>query len=115
TRPPYLERIPVRQREEIIIVPVQQVASIVADGELLKITTDKNEQYTISYRLKDLEAHLDPNQFLRLGRGTLINLGMISRLTPVHGGTYIVILTNNQQLRASRLQSRILRDQLLRL
>src|SRR5439155_2716325 len=34
-KPPYLERIPVRRREEVIIVPVQQIASIVADGELL--------------------------------------------------------------------------------
>ena len=36
-RPPYLERIPVRRRDEIIIVPVAQIASIVADGELLHL------------------------------------------------------------------------------
>src|SRR5207247_5827434 len=41
-RPPYLERIPVRHREEVVIVPVHQIASIVADGELLKITTTRN-------------------------------------------------------------------------
>src|SRR5581483_872756 len=51
TQQPFLERIPVRQRDEIIIVPTQNIASIVADGELLNITTEKNEQYTISYRL----------------------------------------------------------------
>ena len=33
-KPPYLERIPVRHREEVIIVPVHQIASIVAEGEL---------------------------------------------------------------------------------
>jgi two-component system LytT family response regulator len=112
---PYLERIPVRQRDEIIIIPVQQVASIVADGELLNITTERNEQYTISYRLKDLEVRLDPARFVRLGRGTLINIGMLTRIIPTQGGTYLAILSNNQQLRVSRLQSRILRDQLLRL
>jgi len=31
------------------------------------------------------------------------------------GGTYLVTLSNGQEIRASRLQSRILRDQLLRL
>jgi hypothetical protein len=31
------------------------------------------------------------------------------------GGTYLVTLSNNQQLPVSRLQSRVLRDQLLRL
>jgi len=115
TQSPYLERIPVRLRDEIIIVPIQQVASIVADAELLNITTDRNDQFTISYRLKDLEARLDPERFLRLGRGTLVNISMLNRVIPSHGGTYIVVLTNNQQLRVSRLQSRILRDQLLRL
>src|SRR5207302_233181 len=38
-RPPFLERVPVRHREEVFIVPVQQIASVVADGELLNITT----------------------------------------------------------------------------
>src|SRR5204862_6531991 len=33
TRSPYLERIPVRQREEVVLVPVTQVTSIVAEGE----------------------------------------------------------------------------------
>jgi hypothetical protein len=55
TGPPYLERIPVRRRDQIAIVPVTQIASIVADGELLVITTTANERHTMTYRLKDLE------------------------------------------------------------
>jgi two-component system LytT family response regulator len=115
TRPAYLERIPVRQRDEIVILPVGQIASVVADGELLHITTARNERYTFSYRLKDLEARLDPAHFVRLARGTLANVEMISRISPLPGGTYLVTLTNHQQLNVSRLQARILRDQLLRL
>ena len=67
TKPPYLERIPVRRREEVILVPVNQIASIVADGELLHITTIRNERHTITYRLKDLEQRLNPARFIRLG------------------------------------------------
>ena len=59
-RSPYLERIPVRQREEVLLVPVAQVASIVAEGELLHITTIQKARHTITYRLKDLEQRLDP-------------------------------------------------------
>ena len=69
----------------------------------------------LSQRLKELEARLDPALFVRLARGTLANLEMISRISPMPGGTYLVTLTNNQQLPVSRLQSRVLRDQLLRL
>ena len=49
-RPSYLERIPVRHREEVVIVPVGQIASIVAEGELLNITTVRNERHTITYQ-----------------------------------------------------------------
>ena len=115
TRPAVLERIPVRQKEEIVILPVQEIASILADGELLRLTTARNETYTLSYRLKDLEARLDPTLFVRLGRGTLANLEMLQRISPLPGGTYVATLSNGQQLYISRSQGRILRDQLLRL
>lgn len=111
----YLERIPVRQREEIVILPVRDIASIVAEGELLHLTTRQNQSYTINYRLKELEARLDSAQFVRLSRGGLANIEMISRVSPMPGGTYVVTLSNGQQLPVSRLQSRLLRDQLLRL
>src|SRR5436309_3748033 len=61
-----LDRIPVRVREEIFLVPVEDVASVVADGELLHITTAKNQKYVINHRLKDLESRLDERQFIRL-------------------------------------------------
>jgi two-component system LytT family response regulator len=115
TRPAYLERIPLRERSEIVLVAVRLIASVVADGELLRITTAYNERYSINYRLKELEARLDPNMFVRLSRGTLVNIGMIKRVSPLPGGTYVVTLNNDQQLQVSRLQSRLLRDSLLRL
>jgi two-component system, LytTR family, response regulator len=115
TRQAYLERIPLRERNEIVLVAVRLIASVVADGELLHITTANNDHYSINYRLKELEARLDPNMFVRLSRGTLANIAMIKRVSPLPGGTYVVTLNNDQQLQVSRLQSRLLRDSLLRL
>jgi two-component system, LytTR family, response regulator len=114
-RMPYLERIPVKRRDEIIIVPVLQIASVVAEGELLHLTTMKGERHTITYRLKDLEARLDPSRFIRLGRGTLANLDAITKVNVMPGGTHLALLTNGQKLQVSRLQSRILRERFLRL
>lgn len=115
SQPPYLERIPVRRRDEVIIVPVQQIASIVANGELLNITTVRNERHTITYRLKDLEQRLNPAQFMRLGRGTLANVEMVSRVSMMPGGTHVAVMTNGQKLSVSRLQSRMLRQRFLKL
>jgi two-component system, LytTR family, response regulator len=110
-----LRRIPVRKKEDIFLVPVDQIVSIVADGELLNIVTRTNERFTITYRLKDLETRLDPGQFVRLSRGTIVSITAIQRVTPMTGGTYILVLHNGQQHQVSRLRARVLREQLLHL
>jgi two-component system, LytTR family, response regulator len=110
-----LERIPVKKREEIYLVPVADIASIIADGELLRITTTENLRYEINFRLKDLEPRLDPARFVRLSRGALVNLDVVSHISPMPGGTYMISLTNGQEVPSSRLQSKILRSKLLRL
>jgi len=111
----FLDRIPVKKREEIYLIPVEEIASIIADGELLHITTNKNQKYTINFRLKDLELRLDEKLFVRLSRGALANLSMIERISPMPGGTYSISLKNGQEISSSRLQSKILRSKLLKL
>ncbi|HRH43743.1 MAG TPA: response regulator [Pyrinomonadaceae bacterium] len=115
SQPAFIERIPVKQREEIVFVPVNEVVSIVADGELLHITNLNNKRFVINYRLKDLESRLEPTKFVRLSRGALANLEMVSRISPMPGGTYLVALKNGQQISSSRLQSKILREKFLKM
>ncbi len=110
-----LERIPIRLRNEILLLPVSEVVSIVADGELLHLTNLQNKKYTINFRLKDLEVRLDSKRFVRLSRSALVNLEAIARISPMPGGTYSVALKNGQEISSSRLQSRILREKLLKL
>jgi two-component system LytT family response regulator len=111
----YLDRIPVRRRNDVVLLPVRQIASVVAEAELLHITTTRGERHTITYRLHLLETRLDPRRFVRLARGTLVNVDLISRVTPMPGGTYVATLSNGQELGVSRLQSRVLRETLLKL
>jgi two-component system LytT family response regulator len=116
TRPPaFLARIPVRRRDDVVLVPVDGVVSIVAEGELLHLTTRTGERHTISYRLKDLEARLPPGDFIRLSRGALARLDAIAKVSPMPGGTYVVTLGDGQQLPVSRMRSRVVRDSLLKL
>lgn len=110
-----LERIPVRRRDEIVFVPVGHVTSVVADGELLRISTIRGEHHTITYRLKDLEQRLDPTRFIRLGRGSLVSVDCIAKMTVMPGGTHMAVLTTGETLPVSRLQSRVLRERLFKL
>jgi two-component system LytT family response regulator len=115
SRRSFLERIPVRRRTEVIILPVRQIASIVSEGELLHISSLTKERYTITYRLHLLEVRLDPRRFVRLARGTLANIDAITKISPMPGGTYLATLSNGQDLQVSRIQSRVLRETLLKL
>jgi two-component system LytT family response regulator len=110
-----LVRVPVRKKDEIVLVPVDQIASVIADGELLHLMTARGDKHTITYRLKDLEARLDPDLFVRLSRGTIANVGMVTKVAPMPGGTYLLSLSNGQQLKTSRFHSRVLRERLLKL
>lgn len=109
----YIDRFPIRKRDDIYLLPVHRIASVVSEGELMHVTTMDKERYTMNYRLKTLEAKLDPKRFLRVGRGALVNVESIRKITPMPGGSYLVTLTNTQQLRVSRSQSRSLRSHLL--
>jgi DNA-binding LytR/AlgR family response regulator len=111
----FLKRIPVRRRDDIVIVSVDDIAAIVADGELLQLTLISGERHTITYRLKDLEARLDPSKFVRLSRGALVAVDQIQKISPMPGATYVVTLRNKLQIPVSRIRARVLRDELLRL
>jgi len=113
-RPP-LRWIPVRRRDDIVLVPAAQLLSVVADGELLHLATAAGERHTITYRLKDLEARLDPGEFVRLSRGTLVRVGAIQKVNPMPAGTFLVTLRDGQQHPVSRIRSRVLRERLLKL
>ncbi len=110
----YIDRLPIRKQDDIYLLPVHHIASVVSEGELMHVTTLGKERYTMNYRLKTLEAKLDPKRFLRVGRGALVNVEAIRKITPMPGGSYVVTLTNTQQIRVSRKQSRSLRGHLLR-
>jgi two-component system, LytTR family, response regulator len=110
-----LDRIPIRTRDELTFVPVADLVSVVAERELLHLFTAKQTRHTITYRLKDLEARLDPTRFVRLGRGTLANLDAMVKVNVMPGGTHVAVLSNGQKLPISRIQSRRLRTTLFKL
>lgn len=110
-----LTRIPVRKRDEILLLPVMDVISVTADGELLHLLTSDKQKYTINHRLKDIEARLDDDKFVRLSRSVIVNIAAIVRIMPMPGGTFDVELSNGEVISSSRSQSKILRSRLLKL
>ncbi len=110
-----LLRIPVKEKDSIRLIPVADVSSINADGELLHIYTTSGEHHTINFRLKDIESRLDNRAFLRISRGAIVNLEHVEAFLPLPGGTYSVLLSTGQELASSRLQSKVIRNRLLKM
>lgn len=52
--------------------------------------------------MKRLEAMLDPQQFLRIHRSTLININAITGAELLEGGDYLLRLTRGNSLKVSR-------------
>jgi DNA-binding LytR/AlgR family response regulator len=100
-----LTRVPIKRGDEIVLLPVRDVASLEADGELVHLTTVRGERHTVSRALKALEARLDPAAFVRLSRGVLVSVGAIARLRVLPRGGLSAVLVNQAEFPISRSQS----------
>jgi two-component system, LytTR family, response regulator len=98
--PDRLERIAVKTRHKIEVVPVRDITHIEADDDYVTIHTEK-EKYLKEKTMKYMESHLDPAQFVRIHRSYIVNVNHISRLELYQKETYNVLLKNGTSLRAS--------------
>lgn len=94
-----LERILVRDRGQVHIVPVDSVDYVEAQDDYIAIHFSGRELLK-TQRLTDLEAQLDARQFVRVHRSYLINIARLksierpskdSQLAVLHDGTQIPI------------------------
>jgi two-component system LytT family response regulator len=113
--PGFLRRLPVRHHDDIVLLPVERIAAIEAEDDVVRVTTSANERFLVNVRLKDLEARLDPARFLRISRSAICNSELIVRVSPLPSGLLQLTLSSGLRLTASRMRSRELRDQLLEL
>ena len=111
----YLLRIPVRYHDDIILLPVERIIAIESDRDIVYLSSPTGEQHTLRYPLKDLEARLDPRQFIRVSRSALVRVDAVRRASPLPNGSYMLVLTNNQQVQLSRARAQVLRDVLFRI
>lgn len=98
----YLERIPVRKAKEIRIVPVTTVAYVQSDGPYAELHMGDGATHLIRESMKALEQQLDPSQFCRIHRSTIINLDFVESVEPNYNDRYVVRLVTGTRLDVSR-------------
>jgi two-component system, LytTR family, response regulator len=96
-----LRRLVVREKEEIILVDVDHVTHLTAEGNYVRVHWSGGRPL-IRESLAQLEAQLDAGQFTRIHRSAIVNVAAIASLRPFSHGDYTVVLKDGQELRLSR-------------
>lgn len=88
---PRLTGLTSKVRDQIVVIPLDEILHVSADGGLNFIHTAKG-RFLTDFTLDELEKRLDPDRFLRIYRGHLVNLAHIKALVPWTEGRFEVIL-----------------------
>jgi len=105
------ERVFLRDGERCWFVALADIHRIVVDGNYSRVWF-RNEQALLPRSLAALEARLDPNQFFRANRNTLVNLRQVRAIELSISDGYLLTLKDGSSVEVSRRQARELRERL---
>lgn len=101
TEPRYLRRIPVKTPRGTTLVLTEEIDWIASSRHYLEIHTGR-ETHLIREKLSNLEMRLDPRNFMRVHRSTIVNLDRIKSLHPLFNGDQLIVLKDGTELNLSR-------------
>ncbi|MCX7824777.1 MAG: LytTR family DNA-binding domain-containing protein [Verrucomicrobiae bacterium] len=97
----YLSRLAVKEKERVLFVKTAQIEWIESAGNYVLLHVGK-QTHIVRETMTALEARLNPKQFLRISRSTLVNLDCVKQLQPMFKGEYVVVLHDGRQLPMTR-------------
>jgi two-component system LytT family response regulator len=100
-QPEHLARIPVRTGDRVLFVKTSHIDFVESAGNYVVVHAGK-ENHVVRETMTALEQKLNPRQFLRISRSTLVNLDQVKELQPLFKGEYAVILHSGKQLTMTR-------------
>jgi two-component system, LytTR family, response regulator len=103
--PPSVDRyeklINIKDRGQIFRVDVDSIERIDAAGDYMCIYTADNS-LILRETMKDLEKRLDPRNFQRVHRSTIVNLSQVKQVKPHTNGECFLVLGSGTQVKVSR-------------
>jgi two-component system, LytTR family, response regulator len=106
-RPEYPDRIASRLGDRLWFIDLDRVAYFYAEDKLTYAVSE-GKAYCVDYAIAQLEKKLDPREFLRIHRGTVVNVAWIKEVTSLPGGGLNVRLKDarNTDLTVARDRAR---------
>ncbi len=97
----YLDRIVVKDRHKIHVVPVDQIRYIESMDDYVLIYTQEN-RYVKQKTMKYLENSLNPKDFIRIHRSYIVKVEEIKEIQQYEKESYIIVLQDKTKLKVSK-------------
>lgn len=95
-----LARVAVKRRQQIHVIPVDDIDYIEADGDYVKLHTAEGA-FLKEKTMKYFEENLPPQQFIRIHRSYVVNVNEVAKIELYEKDHYRVHLKNGETLKAS--------------
>src|ERR1700687_5577477 len=102
-RPPqqHLQRIVVKDGTRVHIIPVERLDYAEAQDDYVALHS-QGKNYLKQQTISSLEAALDPQQFVRIHRSTIVKLERVAKIEPYAKDSRMAVLSDGTQLPVSR-------------
>jgi len=97
----YEKLINIKDRGQIFRIDVDTIERIDAAGDYMCIYT-ADTSLILRETMKDLEKRLDPRNFQRIHRSTIVNLSQVRQVKPHTNGECFLVLESGSQVKVSR-------------
>lgn len=106
----YLSRLPCRVGDRTVLLEVSEISYFQSSKKLTAIHSAERD-FLVDTSLVELEKRLNPRDFIRIHRATLVNLAWVGELRRLDDGRFRVLLKDPQrtELRSSRMYAENLR------
>jgi len=104
----YPNRLAIPKDGRVVFVATKDIDWIEAEGNYVRLHLG-NREHELRETLASIEQRLDPSEFLRIRRSTIVNIQRIKEIPAWFHGHHRVLLENGTELRMSRYQREIAR------
>jgi DNA-binding LytR/AlgR family response regulator len=88
----YQQRFLVKNKQKLVSIRVSEVSLFYAEGRINFMKTTDNKKYMIAQTMESLMTSLDPSDFYRVNRSTIIAFDAIKDMYAYFGGRVKIIL-----------------------
>lgn len=101
----WCKRLAIKHNGRVILIDINDVDKIEAAGNYVEIEvrrSEGNKSYLLRESLSSLEQRLDPAQFTRIARSSIVNINSVQELQNMFNGDFVAVLKSGGKVNGSR-------------